>query len=320
MPEPQATPQPGQEPGSSTPTSTPNPAAGDPPATPANGTLAEQAGGAAPEGESITDWRTTLAGEDQEALQELSRFKSSNDFLKSFREAQTKIRSGAHKQGAEPPGEGATEEEIATWRKEAGIPEDPKGYLENLPDGLVFGEQDEAALGSFTEAMHSQNVPPDMVHKMLNWYQQFQEDGSAQIKEADKTNQAEAADRLREEWGTDYRSNLQSALNFMKATAPSMEDGNSVADALMNARMPNGVRVGDHPDALRWFANLAQEQNPAGFVAPGSGLTNEQSIENEITEIEKMMREAPRQYFADDAKQARLRTLYTARDKLSGAA
>lgn len=307
---------PPQEPPSSTPTSTPA-AAAEPTSA---GTLIEGGtpDGAAPPAGSETDWRTTLAGEDKDTLTALSRYKSSGDFMKSFNEAQATIRSGAHKQ-AGVLGENPTDEEVATYRKENGIPETAKGYLENLPEGLVFGEADEGILNSFLERSHAANSDPAAVQNVLDWYanELVPQQQEAQ-QEADTATRAQSIETLREEWGVDYRSNLNSGLNFLKSTAPTLDDGTSSADLILGARLADGSLAGDNPAFIKWLSGIAHEANPAGFIAPGSGLTQEQSVTNEIAEIEGLMKTNPPAYFADNAKQERLRSLYTAREKLAG--
>lgn len=270
------------------------------------------------------DWRQSLAGDDAEALTALGRYKTGADFLKTFNDAQNTIRSGQHKAPVEAPqlGEEPTDEEktaLATWRGENGIPEEAQGYLENLPDGMVLGEADEAQYASFAEAMHDGNESPESVHRALAWYQGQQEEAQAAQVQADKDNQAAASEELRQEWGPEFKPNLNSALNFLKSTTPVMEDGSSVSDMILGGRMADGTLIGDNPGFLKWLSGIAQEANPAGFIAPGSGLSNEQSITNEISEIEKLMQTDPPAYFADNAKQARLRTLYEARAKLAPA-
>ena len=260
---------------------------------------------------AAADWRAVLAGEDAEAMTSLSRFKSSKDFLNTFTEAQKTIRSGAHKDKpvlSDKP----TDEELATYRQENGIPAEAKGYLENLPDGLVLGEQDEAMVNSFLESAHGKNMDPASVHSMLDWYANTLAPQQVEAQhEADTAFRAEAVEALREEWGVDFKPNLNSALNFLKSTAENPE-------LILGARLADGTLAGDNPSFMKWLAGVAHEANPSGFVAPGSGLDQSQSVENEIKEIEGLMRTDRTAYNRDEAKQARLRTLYDARAKLQG--
>lgn len=259
-----------------------------------------------------------MLGEGHEGLDQLGRFKSGQDFFKSFTEAQNKIRSGEHKA---PPklGENPTDEELAAYRQEIGVPAEAKGYLEDLPDGLVLGEADEAAVDSFLQSAHGKNMDPKSVHTMLDWYSNTLVPQQMEAQAAsDQENRGNAVEALRGEWGGDYQSNLQSALNHLNATFPKNEDGTDGANLLLGARLADGTLAGDNPQFLKWLASIAHEANPAGFVAPGTGLSQAQSVDTEIATIEKTMRDEPNKYWGDNAMQDRYRTLLDARTKLQG--
>lgn len=267
-----------------------------------------------------TDWRVTLAGDNQERLDGLNRFKSANDFLDAFDNAQKTIRSGQHKapvQLSDQP----TDEELATYRQENGIPAEAKGYLDLAPEGLVFGENDEAVLNSFLESAHGKNYTPDQVNNVLDWYANELVPQQEQLQtQEDETFRQATVNALREEWGQDYTSNFQSAMNHLQATFPKGPDGQDMSSLVLGARLADGSLAGDNPLFLKWMANVAHEMNPAGFVAPGSGLTQEQSVTSEIATIEQTMRTEPDKYWGDNNMQDRYRTLLEARDKLQARA
>src|SRR3990167_11368320 len=68
-------------------------------------------------------WREKIAGTDEKLLKRLERYPSVKAATDALIEAQTKIRSGEVKFTLK---DSATPEEIATWRKDNGIPEDRK--------------------------------------------------------------------------------------------------------------------------------------------------------------------------------------------------
>lgn len=262
------------------------------------------------------DWREKMANGDEKALKRLQRMKSPLDLSKSYANLDKKLSSGNLK---EPLAEGATDEEIAQYRKDNGIPEAPEGYLESLPDGLVIGDDDKPMVESFLESAHGQNADPAFVASALNWYYSQQEEQVAAQVEADKEFRATAEDEMRAEWGNEYRSNINAIGSFLD-TAPTTEDGTPLKELLLGARLSDGTPLGNHPDALRWLSQLATDANPAGFVAPGAGGTQLQSVEDEIATIEKMMREDRAAYDRDTKAQERLRTLYDAQEKLKSQA
>lgn len=263
------------------------------------------------------DWRKQFAGDDDKALKQLDRYQTPADIFKSLRAAQQKISSGEYKKADLP--KDATEEQVAEWRKEQGIPEKAEGYLENLPDGLVIGDDDKVLVEGFIGDMHAENAPPGIVHKAIDWYYRNQEQALASQQEADTAFKASAEDELRSDWGNEYRANLSSAMSLLD-TMPTLEDGTAVKDLFMKGRLADGTPIGNHPGVLRWLVNMASESGHSGFIAPSDGASRAESVDSEISSIEKTMREKPREYYGDEKMQARYRTLLTAREKLKASA
>ena len=263
------------------------------------------------------DWRGKLAGDDEKLAKRLERFKSPVDVWKSFLNAEQKISTGQMKPTLP---ENATEEDIAAYRKEIGVPEKPEGYLESLPDGLVIGDADKEMANSFIEKAHAANMPPEAVGAALNWYYERQEAETAQMAEEDRGFRATAEDDLRAEWGNDFRPIQNSVKNFLNTTPVVGQDDNgkdiTLGDMLRGSRSPDGRLLGDNPEFLRWVADLADKANPAGFVAPGAG-DQAKSIDDEIAQIEEVMRTKRGTYDRDEKMQARYLKLLEARDRLA---
>ena len=258
------------------------------------------------------DWRDKMAGGDPKALKQLQRFQSPLDVQKAYRAAQQKISSGEFK--ATLPDD-ATEEQIAAYREQNGIPDKPEGYLEKLPDGLVIGENDKELFGSFAARLHSKNADPAVVSEALGWYHDLQEKALADQAETDKATRQQYEDELRAEWGSEYRSNVNAIKAFMD-TAPTASDGTTLKELVDGARLSDGTPIGTHPTMLRWLSEMATAQNPAGVIAPGSGTTQIDAVDDEIKSIEKVMRTDRRTYNKDQAMQKRYVDLLAARDKL----
>lgn len=266
-------------------------------------------------GDWPSDWRKRASGDDEDFAKRLDRYRSPEDALKALREAQDKIRSGQTKD--ELPKD-ATDEQKAAWRERNGIPDKPEGYLEKLPEGLVIGEADKPLAESFLQAAHEQNMPPEMVGMALDWYYKTQEGQTAAQVQADADAWKSAEDQLRSEWGEEYRLNSNSLSAFLDATAP--EGVEDFKAALFGARLPDGTKLGGNPAMLKWLLGVANEINPAGFTAPGSGTSQLSAVEDEIGTIEKTMRENPQKYYGDQKMQDRYRELLDAQEKLSSRA
>lgn len=264
------------------------------------------------------DWRTRMGGDDKDALKALDRYKSPLDVAKALREAQKKISSGQMKPTLPKD---ATEEDIAAFRKELGVPEKPDGYLEALPNGLVIGEEDKQIADAFLAAAHAANMPPEFVGTALDWYYKTQETQIAETATADKAFRVASEDELRGEWGGEYRSNLNAVKNFLDAAPVVGKDESgadiTLGDLLRGSRAPDGRMLGDHPAFLRWVADMANKENPAGFVAPADGGSQAHTVAEEVARLEKYMREDRAAYNKDEKAQARLRQLYDAQEKLA---
>lgn len=254
------------------------------------------------------DWRKHYAKDDEKTLKRLARFSSPKAVIDALFEAQKKISAGEIER---PLPENPTEQELADWRKAKGIPEKPDGYFEELPDGLVIGEEDQEVFKSFAEKMHGLNVEPKVMQEVVRWYNEFSEAKIEELAEKDATSKAAAEELLKDEWGPDYKANVNVVLGMLGA-APE-----GVKEALFTARLPDGTPLGNNPDVLRWLSEQAREINPAATLVPGTATNSTAGIEDEIASIEKTMRENRSAYMRDDRMQARYRQLVDARAKLA---
>jgi hypothetical protein len=251
--------------------------------------------------EWAADWRAKLAGE--KADKQLERMASPKDLYNAYKALQTRLSSGELK-AALP--KDAKPEEVQKWRAENGIPEKHTDY--KMPEGMTIGEADKPLIDLFLQDMHGKNASPDVVQAAVQSYYKIQETQLAKIAEADVAHKAEMEDTLRGEWGGEYRGNVN-AIKGMLEAAPG-----GIADKILSARMGDGRAIANDPAVLAWLASTARELNPVATVVPAGG-DQMGAIQDEIASIEKLMREDRNAYNKDEKKQARLRELYTARDR-----
>jgi hypothetical protein len=247
------------------------------------------------------NWRDDFAGEDDKFKSQLERYNSPADLGKAFREQRSTISSGAFKQA---PGADATPEDIAAYRQANGIPAEPTGYLENLPEGLVLGEDDKAIFSDFAAAMHEKNVSPDVMHKAIEWYNGFAEREQDALAELDHNHHQETEDQLRKEWGSDYRANINLVGSLIETTF-----GEEVAASILNARDMEGRAIMNIPGVLEGLAALSRKVNPVAQLTPHTGRSAVETLDEEIAGIEKLMRTNRKEYNADEKLQARYREL-----------
>lgn len=251
------------------------------------------------------NWRDSFAGDDDKFKSQLERYESPEALGKAFREQRATISSGAFKQA---PGADATEDDVKAYREANGIPLEPTGYLENLPDGLVLGEDDKEIFTDFATAMHGKNVEPEIMHEVINWYNGFAEREQDALAEMDHTHHTDTVDELRAEWGTDYRANINLVGSHIET-----QFGKDAAQALLNARDPSGRAIMNIPGVLEGFMTAARQINPVAQLAPKSDRTPVETLEDEIASIEKVMRDDRAAYNKDQKMQDRLVELYQIR-------
>ncbi len=257
------------------------------------------------------DWRDEFAGDDAKFRTQLDRFKSAGDLANSYREAQQKISSGELNRHEFPTApEDATEEDMKAFREQYGVPQEASGYLENLPDGLVIGDEDKAIAEQFMGALHGVNAPPQYAHALLSAYNDFVEGEQTSLVEMDRDQHQEMEDELRQEWGTSYRANVNLATALIKKTF-----GEEGAEFFMNARGPDNRGILNNKAILEGWATLARQTNPLDELTPQGAGTPQQTLETEIAELETYMRDERARYNKDEKAQERLRYLYDLRIK-----
>lgn len=247
------------------------------------------------------NWRDDFAGDDDKFKSQLERYGSPADLGKAFREQRATISSGAFKTA---PGADASEDDIKAYREANGIPAESTGYLENLPEGTVLGEDDKEIFSDFAGAMHEMNVEPQVMHKVIDWYNDFAEREQDAMAELDHGHHQETEDALRQEWGGDYRANINLVGSLIESTF-----GEENASALLNARDAEGRAIMNIPGVLEGLASISRKLNPVAQLVPKTGRTQDQTLDDEIKDIEDLMRKDRKAYNADEKMQTRYREL-----------
>lgn len=295
--------------GTASPAPAPAPAAGaTPPAT--SGTPAE--GGEAKAVPEIwgADWREKVAGGDEKLQKLLSRYSSPGDLVKAHTELQKKLSAGEHKK---PPTADSTPEQVAEYRKSMGIPETPEGYFDKLPEGLVLGNDDKKDLGDFVKAMHEKNVPPDAMASALSVYHKAKQDTAQARYEFDRQARDTTEDALHQEWGQEYRDNINRINNLFAGHLP-----DTIREAFLGARLgdDNGTHLFSSPEVVKAFAQIARELNPLPrTMSSGTGMDNLASIKEQIANLEKRM--GTPAWFKDTAAQKQYMELLEAQKRYS---
>lgn len=254
-------------------------------------------------------WRNLVAGDNAEHLKTLERFQSPKALYDSYAALRAKMSSGELK-AVTPYPEKGDDAAKAAWRKDNGIPEKPTEYKFELGGGKALPDADKPVIEALQKHAHEANMRPEQFQATAHWLLGERRRRSEGMREKDAQFQLDSEDALRAEWGQGYRENVNRITAFLDG-APK-----GVKDTIMGARGPDGKPLGSHPQVLRWLTDLARQTNPAGVVLPGAGGNLASSIADEIASIEKFMKEDRSAYNKDEKKQARLRELYSAREKV----
>ncbi len=253
------------------------------------------------------NWRDQLAGDDAKYRKQLERFATPEALAKSFKELHAKISSGELKAAKLP--DKPTDEELANWRKENGVPDKSDDYLEGLPSGIVFDDADKARVGSFLAEMHGKNVSKDHVQAAIEWNQRQIEQEMVERHERNQAAQQSTEDELRQEWGPEYRRNIN-LINGMLEGLPQ-----DAKELFLGAQTADGVSIFNNPGVAKFFVDLARQVNPVGTVVPGA--SNVSAIDTEIEQIEKVMKENRTAYNKDSKMQDRYMQLLEAKERFN---
>lgn len=222
------------------------------------------------------DWRSKMAGGDEKLLKQLERYTDPIQVAKGLISTKQKLSEGLKEFKLS---DNPTEEELDQYREARGIPKKPEEYQIELGDGLTIGDDDKTLVDEFKKIAHAQNIPPETLNSMLTPFFKMQDDIIIQRDEQDNQMKQVLEDTLRQEWGQEYRANINLARMFFD-DAPE-----SIRDNLLAGRGADGTVLANNPDFVRWAAQKQREVNPISTVIP-SGAANGQSLQAEIQSLE----------------------------------
>lgn len=283
-------------------------------ATPDAGTLldapvAPADGDAKQPGETEADWRVRMAEGDEKIAKMVSRYSSEAALAKAHYSLRQKMSEGMiPKLGANPK-----PEEIAAFRKAMGVPEKPEEYKVSLQGYAEMDERGKALVEDFRSKAHGLMLPPEKASELAAWYMGRIEAEKQQLNEHAHQKRQETEDTLRTEWGpVEYRRNLEVANAYIEGQAPELK-------GLLAEPMANGTRLGDNANFIRYVVAQARATMGDAFVFDASQGQGGKSLDDRISEINKLMTSDPKEYW-NQATQDKLHALYQAKEKRGKAA
>lgn len=267
----------------------PAPKAGDPPPAPKPGDP-PKAGDPPPPPEPIKgkwpdQWREEMAGDDKELLETLKRHTDPVSAGKALREAQKKISSGKLRYELAAD---ATPEQVAEYRKDMGIPADPKDYLKDftLGDGMVIGEADQPLVDSYLALAHKQHMEPKAVKAGIQAYFAMRQAEIAEMVNRQQALKAETQAALQQEWGADYKPTVAVIDHFLRTF---FDDDTRLL--LENSILGDGETVlMNNPRIAKGIASAARQIWPMGTLLPNGDTKLLTTIEGRIKELETLQK------------------------------
>jgi len=193
----------------------------------------------------------SLIPEDYKEEKSLQNFSNMNDFVKSYLHSQKLV--GADK--IPVPNKMATDEDWKAVYDRLGRPETPDGYKYNLPKETKL---EESTLKAFSEEAHKLGLLPKQAEGIINYYNSIAEQSEQAATINEEAARAEAEAELRKEYGPAYDLKIAQARNLATNTFGQ--------DFLRDTKLADGSVLGNHPQVVRAFADLASKMSEDGIV------------------------------------------------------
>lgn len=221
-------------------------------------------------------WTSALAEKFPRLANTAMRYKTEADFLQGMDHALGLV--GKKTAGVSYPKEGATPEEIAAFRAEAGVPMRPEEYNlkpEKLPDFITWTDDNAKKVA---EVLHAHHVPEAAAKALVqvhleNITKQAEQEVAAQTGKL-REMIGKTTQEFQKEWGVDYDARRTANIDFVTARF-TPED---LADPMLNMALshPAIVRIVDE-------ARRASRESPLPGVnaasAPGSMSPRQQAMD-----------------------------------------
>jgi hypothetical protein len=232
------------------------------------------------------NWRDQLAGSDDKLKGLLGRYTTPDAFAKAFKELRTAYDSRKPAKG-EDPGElpeNPTDEQLAAYRKAKGVPDKPEDYEFEIQQDRELGDNEYEIFMDFAKAMHGQNVPKDIVKGISSWFLDYQEVVAQKAADIAYNARQETEEKLRAEWGGDYRANVNLMSNVLQ------EHLGSEANAFLSKTFTDGSRLGDNETFVRLMAEISRKVGGSSAELYTTDVnTSGKGLETRRAELMKMM-------------------------------
>jgi hypothetical protein len=170
-----------------------------------------------------------------------------------------------------------TDEDLDRIYSRLGRPETSDGY-EIKADGNIITED---IAKEYSDMAHKLRLSPQQANGILEYYQSLASQSETSMEERDAKVMQDTELSLKKEWGDDFSNKLSMAKEVVESFG-SLE--------MLDMRLADGTKVGNHPDFIKAFAkmadfrhNMTTEDTVAD--APMARTLSRQAAQNEIDAI-----------------------------------
>lgn len=237
------------------------------------------------------DWRALLAGEDAKALETISRYKTPGEFTKAFLEQRSAL---AKKSEPVKLADNATPEQIAEYRKGLGVPELAKdapaekvleAYGIKIPDGYQASEVEKGMLGDYAKLAYEQGHSPREVKAATDFFFKQQAANAQAINAINVTKQKEWTGALKDELAKDYEPMIAAGETYLNQL---FGDDQEAKNVMLNASLPGGGKLGDHPQFIKMAIDLALANGMTDKIETTALESGGQSLEQQQIALEAL--------------------------------
>jgi len=144
------------------------------------------------------------------------------------------------------PNNNSTDDQWNEVYNKLGRPESPDKYKLEIKSDVV--PLDDGAIKSFAENAHKLGLNNKQAQGILEFYKESMEGSVQQSRVDTETAQANTEAQLRKEWGRAFDDNIKRAGAVAKA---------NMNPQILDMELKDGTRLGDHPEVIKGFANIA---------------------------------------------------------------
>jgi len=156
-----------------------------------------------------------------------------------------------------------------------GRPQSPDKYKFEIKSDVVPFE--ETSIKQFAENAHKLGLNNKQAQGILEFYKNNVEQSAKQSQIDIETAQAQSQQQLRQEWGRAYDEKLTKAKSIAQA---------NFSKELLNTQLKDGTVLGDNPEIIKGFANIANLLSEDKIISTESESVNQgRDIQTEISKI-----------------------------------